>query len=263
MSRSVLITGCSTGIGRACAVELAARGHRVVATARRVGDLADLDVDLKLALDVTDDESVAAAVEQAGDIDVLVNNAGITAWAPVELLGPGLLARVLDTNVVGVARVTSAVLPAMRERRRGTIVNVSSAAALRGFPLLGAYAASKAALEAWTETLRLELSSFGISVALVEPGGVESAFAANRITVDVDAEYRPLWDRAVHALTGMRSEPISAAEVAEAIASIVADEHAPLRNPVGDVAVRILAERHTVGDAAYEAMVQRALGETS
>jgi short-subunit dehydrogenase len=167
---------------------------------------------------------------------------------------------VLDTNVVGAARVTSALLPGMRARRRGTIVNVSSAA-LRGFPLLAAYVASKAALEAWSEALRLELASFGIAVALVEPGGVTSAFASNRIPVDVDAAYRPLWERATHALTAMRSEPLSAADVAVAIADVVADEHAPLRNPIGADAVRLVAERRTVDDAAYESMVRRIVEE--
>ncbi len=240
-------------------MELAARGYRVVATARRLDDLAELDVDVKLPLDVTDDASVAVAIERAGDIDVLINNAGITAWGPVELLGPGLLARVLETNVVGVARVTTAVLPAMRARGRGTIVNVSSAA-LRGFPLLGAYAASKAALEAWSEALRLELASFGIRVALIEPAGVETAFAANRIVVDADAAYRPLSERATLALTEMRREPLSAADVATAIADVVSDEHAPLRNPVGVDAERIIGERRTVDDPAYESMVRRILG---
>ena len=258
---TVLITGCTTGIGRACAVEFAARGYRVVASARRLDDVSDLEVDVRLQLDVTDNESVTSAVERAGDVDVLINNAGITAWGPVELLGPGLLARVLDTNVVGVARVTTAVLPGMRARGRGTIVNVSTAA-LRGFPLLGAYAASKAALEAWSEALRLEVASFGIRVALVEPGGVETAFAANRIVVDADEAYRPLWERAEHAITAMRSHPLSAADVATAVADVVSDERAPLRNAVGVDAQRIIGERHTIDDSAYESMVRRILGES-
>jgi NAD(P)-dependent dehydrogenase (short-subunit alcohol dehydrogenase family) len=252
---AALITGCTTGIGRACALELAARGHRVVATARRVDDLAGLDVDLCLQLDVTDDGSVEAAIERAGDIGLLVNNAGISAWGPVELLGPDLLQRVLATNVVGVARVTSAVLPGMRARRAGTIVNVSTAA-LRGFPLLGAYAASKAALEAWTEALRLEVASFGITVTLVEPAGVESAFAANRLTVEIDDDYRALHRRAIDALTRMRGGAMRSEEVAVAIADVMHDDDAPLRNPVGADARRILEERRTLDDAAYEAMVR-------
>jgi NAD(P)-dependent dehydrogenase (short-subunit alcohol dehydrogenase family) len=259
--KSVLITGCTTGIGRACAVEFASRGYRVVATARRVEDLADLDVDVRRPLDVTDDGSVAAAVEAAGDIDMLINNAGITAWAPVEILGPGLLERVLGTNVVGVARVTTAVLPAMRARHRGTIINVSTAA-LRGFPLLGAYAASKAALETWSEALRLELASFGIRVALVEPAGVETAFGSNRINVDVDAAYRPLWERATHALTEMRRDSMSATDVATAIADVASDERPPLRNPVGADAKRLIGERRTVDDSTYESMVLGIVGAT-
>jgi len=259
MSATVLITGCSTGIGRACAVELAGRGYRVVATARRIETVEDLGGVEHVQLDVTDDRSVAAAVERAGPVDVLVNNAGISAWGPVELLGPTELERVLATNVVGVARVTTAVLPGMRERRRGSIVNVSTAA-LRGFPLLGAYAASKAALEAWTEALRLEVAALGITVALVEPAGVESAFASNRRVVAVrNGDYRPLQEGALAALAGMRSGAMAAEEVAAAIADLVDAADPPLRNPVGGDAARILAERRTIDDASYEAAIQDTL----
>jgi NAD(P)-dependent dehydrogenase (short-subunit alcohol dehydrogenase family) len=128
--------------------------------------------------------------------------------------------------------------------------------------MLGAYAASKAALEAWSEALRLEVASFGIRVALVEPAGVDTAFAANRIQVDVDTDYRVLWERATHAIAGMRSDPLSAADVATAIASIVSDERAPLRNPVGADAARIVGDRHTVDDSTYESMVRRIIEGT-
>jgi len=256
MSSRVLVTGCSSGIGRACAVELASRGYRVVATARRVEALLGLDGVEHVQLDVTDAASVATAVERAGPVDVLVNNAGISAWGPVEVLGPSVLDDVLATNVVGVARVTAAFLPGMRERRRGRIVNVSTAA-LRGFPLLGAYAASKAALEAWTEALRFEVAAFGITVALVEPAGVESAFAANRLAAEVrDDDYGSLHQRALAALTGMRAGAMRAEDVAVAIADVVAAADPPLRNPIGADATRLLGERRAVDDDAYEAAVR-------
>jgi NADP-dependent 3-hydroxy acid dehydrogenase YdfG len=147
MSR-VLITGCSSGFGRATAIELKKRGFDVVATARRPETLDDLDVDGRLALDVTDDASVAAAVRAAGDIDALVNNAGIGVSGPVELVPLGEVRRLFETNFFGVVRMIQAVLPQMRARRSGTIVNVSSVSGKVAAPLSGFYAASKFALEA-------------------------------------------------------------------------------------------------------------------
>jgi len=258
-SSRVLITGCSTGIGRACAIEFARRGYEVVATGRDAGDLADLPVAAGLALDVTDDASVAAAVAEAGEIDVLVNNAGITAWGPVELVPVDITRRVFDTNVVGVLRVTQRVLPGMRERRRGRIVNVSSAA-LRGLPLLGTYAASKAALEVFTETLRLELEAFGVDVLLAEPGAVATALATNRTVVDVGGgDYAALHERAQLMLRGMRTDALTADKVAQAIVTLAECERPALRNPIGADAERLVGERVTVDDDAYEATVLAAL----
>ena len=116
---SVLITGASKGIGRATAAEFARRGYRVVATARNPDSLADLDVDQRLALDVTDPASVAAAVRAAGEVDVLISNAGEIFYAAVEATPPGQLARLFDLNTVGALRVAQAVLPGMRARRPG------------------------------------------------------------------------------------------------------------------------------------------------
>src|SRR5204862_1181362 len=140
--RSALITGCSTGIGRATAVELMKRGHEVVATARRPEVLEDLDVTLRLALDVTSDASVAAAVAAAGEIDVLVNNAGIGVGGPVECVPIDRAQAMFDTNVWGPARMVQALAPGMRARNRGAIVNVTSLAGRAVGPLNGFYAAS-------------------------------------------------------------------------------------------------------------------------
>jgi NAD(P)-dependent dehydrogenase (short-subunit alcohol dehydrogenase family) len=260
---TALITGCSSGIGRACAIEFARRGYRVTATARRAEPLLTLAVASRLVLDVTDDQSVRAAVAAAGEIDVLVNNAGISAWGPAESLGPDLLEMVLATNLLGTARVIAAVLPGMRARRRGRIINVSSAA-LRGFPLLGAYSASKAALEAWTETLRLEVAELGVTVCLVEPGAVESSFGRNRVdVVSGQQDYEGLERQAREMLTGMRGEKLSAEEVAAAIADLAGAADLPLRNAVGPAAQRLLDERVSVDDATYEASVQSALGRSA
>ena len=166
----ILITGCSTGIGRAAAVELTKRGHDVVATARRPETLADLDVAQTLALDVDDDASVAAAVGAAGTIDVLVNNAGFGVIGPVERLPIAEGKRIFETNFFGALRMIQAVLPAMRERGSGTIVNVTSLAGRVAPPLDGIYSATKFALEGLSEALHYEVGHFGVRVRIVEPG---------------------------------------------------------------------------------------------
>jgi len=124
----VLITGCSTGFGREAAIELARRGHEVVATARRPETLADLDVAQKLALDVDCEGSVRAAVAQAGEVDGLVNNAGWSAHGPIEKVPLEAVGRMFETNFFGAARMIQALVPGMRARQRGVIVNVSSMA---------------------------------------------------------------------------------------------------------------------------------------
>ena len=178
MSR-VLITGCSTGIGRAAAVELAARGHEVVATARRVDVLDDLDVAQRLALDVDDDASVEVAVAAAGPVDALVNNAGFGVIGPVECVPLTEGRRGMETNFFGAVRMIQAVLPSMRERGSGTIVNVTSLAGRVAPPFDGFYSATKFALEGLSEALHFEVGHFGIRVRIVEPGVFGTGFQSN------------------------------------------------------------------------------------
>jgi NAD(P)-dependent dehydrogenase (short-subunit alcohol dehydrogenase family) len=193
-ARTVLITGSSSGIGRATAERFAARGWRVFATMRRPEAGAELRVlaaskGWRLstpALDVTRDGSVASAVgalfeETSGRLDVLVNNAGYYAWGPLEETSPDELRAQLETNVVGVLRVTQAVLPAMRARRAGAIVTLGSVSGLVALPVVGPYHASKWALEGMIEAWRLELAPFGVRMALVEPGPFATALHANEL----------------------------------------------------------------------------------
>src|SRR5215469_1503112 len=214
----ILVTGCSSGIGRALCAELHERGHRVIATARDVAALAGLPAYAHLALDVTDTASVAAAADAAGPVDVLINNAGVSAWAPIEMMPVSTAQRVFDTNVWGMLRVCQAFLPAMRTRRHGRVVNVSSAA-LRGYPMLGLYAASKTALEALSESLRLELAGFGVDVLVAEPAAVVTSFGSNRLPVQIaDKGYVELTERAFRYLQGMRGTSLSSEQAAQAIA---------------------------------------------
>ena len=178
----ILVTGCSTGIGRATAVEAAERGHRVFASARRLEDVADLaatGIDT-VRLDVTDGSSVADAVAtvlaRAGRIDALVNNAGYGQYGAIEDVTPEEWRRQFDVNVFGSLAVLRAVLPAMREARSGTIVTVSSVAGKVSIPFAGPYCASKHALEAISDALRVEVAPWKIRVVVVEPGPITTHF---------------------------------------------------------------------------------------
>lgn len=180
-ARTILVTGCSTGIGRAAAVTLAERGHHVIATARRIDSIAELqslgcEV---VALDVTDESSIRAAVDAAGpSVEALVNNAGYSQSGPVEEIDLADLRRQFETNVFGLVRLTQLLVPAMRERRWGRIVNVSSMGGRMTLPGGGAYHATKYAVEALSDAMRYELRPFGIDVVLVEPGPVNTNFGA-------------------------------------------------------------------------------------
>src|SRR3954471_4795258 len=202
----VLITGCSTGIGRAAAEELTSRGHTVIATARKRETLADLDVAARLALDVDSDESVAAALAAAGELDVLVNNAGVGVGGPVEKVPLAEVRRMFETNVFGAVRMMQAVLPAMRERGSGTVVNVTSVAGVAVSPLSAFYSATKFALEAITEAARLELGHFGVRVLSVEPGYIETEFGNNSTAYGEDVapydELAKIWDEAQGVISG-------------------------------------------------------------
>jgi NAD(P)-dependent dehydrogenase (short-subunit alcohol dehydrogenase family) len=186
---NILITGATAGIGRAAAILLAKKGHTVIGTGRDAEALARLDataVNLHaFSMDVTDAASVAAAAERTRELlgeaplDVLVNNAGFAAVGPVEDLPIEDWQRQYETNVIGVLRVVRTFLPAMRERGRGRIVNVSSVAGHVTLPFFGPYNSSKHALESISDALRLELAPHGIQVVVVEPGPVKTGFGAS------------------------------------------------------------------------------------
>lgn len=186
-----LITGCSTGLGRALATAVLAHGDTAVVTARDVDSVRDIadpypDSAIAVALDVTDDAQVAAAVEAAherfGGVDVLVNNAGYGYRAALEEGEEDAVQQLFDTHVFGTVRTIKAVLPGMRERRSGTIVNLSSIGARISPEGSGYYAAVKAAIEALTESLRKEVAPLGIRAFSVEPGGFRTDFAGRSLT---------------------------------------------------------------------------------
>jgi NAD(P)-dependent dehydrogenase (short-subunit alcohol dehydrogenase family) len=183
VSRAVLVTGCSSGIGRATAERLAARGFTVYATARRVEAIADLETRgcRVLALDVTDEDSMRAAVatvqDEQGAVGALVNNAGYSQSGAVEEVPMAEVRRQFETNVFGLVRMCQLVLPGMRAQGHGRIVNVSSMGANFTFPGGGFYHATKYAVEAISDALRFEVKGFGIDVVIVQPGIIRTGFA--------------------------------------------------------------------------------------
>jgi NAD(P)-dependent dehydrogenase (short-subunit alcohol dehydrogenase family) len=181
----VLITGASSGIGRACAELLASHGWRVFGTQRAAPPPAASGSSLEMiAMDVDDDASVREAVNavlaKIGRLDAVVNNAGFAVMGAVEDTADDEAKAQMETNFFGVLRVCRAVLPAMRQQRNGTIVNISSLAGLVGLPFSGMYSASKFAVEGMSESLRLEVRPFGIRVVLVEPGDYRTQISAKR-----------------------------------------------------------------------------------
>jgi NAD(P)-dependent dehydrogenase (short-subunit alcohol dehydrogenase family) len=199
-----------------------------------------------LPLDVTDPASIAAAVAQAGDIDVLVNNAGFGAAAPAELIEPATARLLFDTNTLGTLAMIQAVLPKFRERRSGTIVNVTSSVTFKPLPLLSIYRASKAAVNALSESLAVEMEPFGVRVHIVLPGRApDTSFGENAMPhlrgLD-NADYKPLIEGLFARFREDTGPVTHAADVAEAVWQAATDPNAPRRIPAGEDAVQWMAE---------------------
>ena len=261
--KRALITGCSTGIGRATATELTARGYEVIATARRPESLEDLKVAKTLALDVDADESVAAALAAAGEVDVLVNNAGFGIEGAVETVPLDEVRRAFETNFFGAARMIQAFLPGMRERGSGAVINVTSTAGIAAPPLGGYYASTKFALEALSEALHLEVGHFGIRVLIIEPGSIETRFQAN-VTDHRDEpgpyqELGALWRNAQGKLGGDQPPP-GPELVASAIADALESDKSQLRWPVGADAELVAGARQAMGYDEFETSMREVLG---
>jgi NAD(P)-dependent dehydrogenase (short-subunit alcohol dehydrogenase family) len=227
MSKVVLITGCSTGIGRHLAQRLTQLGYIVVATARKVETLDDLKVALKLPLDVTQTDSVnqaiAFALQQFGQIDTLVNNAGYTMLGALEEVSEEKTQQVFDVNVFGALRMIRAVVPHMRKQGSGRIINISSIAGKLSTPVNGTYSATKFALEALSDALQMELAPFGIQVVLVEPGAIKTRFDdtaqthARTILLNSASPYRSLYKQSDQFAASMRKDEPGPEVVSEVI----------------------------------------------
>ena len=244
--KTVLITGCSSGFGLEIARHFLDNGWNVVATMRTPRpDVLPASERLRvLALDVTDEASIRAALDAAGPVDALVNNAGIGVMYPLEGIGMESVRGVFDTNTLGTIAMTQAVLPVLRARGAGVIVNVTSGVTLAPLPLLSVYTASKAAVNAFTESLALELAPLGIRTHLVLPGRAPGTqFGANARALmggQVPEAYAPQLDAV---LSGARAPgPVTQAQdVVQAVWRAVTDPAAPMRIPAGEDALALAA----------------------
>lgn len=273
--RTVLITGCSTGIGRVAALEFLGRGWTVIATARRIDTLSDLkDKGCHVfALDVTDETSMVETLvevrDHIGSIDVLINNAGYGMYGPVEQLTTAHIVRQFETNVFGVVRLSQLVLPMMRTQRFGRIINVSSIAGRLSLPMGGAYHASKHALEAFSDALRYEVRPYGVAVSIVEPGPVRTPWAsraASSIVIEEgesDDPYREMKFAVTRALLDMTKGALGRfASTPESIARVLVhaaeSRHPRSRYRVGALAKLLLVMRWILPDRVFDLVVSRA-----
>ena len=244
----ILITGCSSGFGLDTAKFFLDRGWNVAATMRTPNPdaLPKSDRLQIIALDVTKPESISQAIAEAGAIDVLVNNAAFGLPSPVELVDAHTLRTLFETNTFGTLAMVQAVLPSFRERRSGVIINVTSSVTVKALPLIGLYRASKAAVDAFTESLALEVNSLGVRVHLVLPGrSPETKFGANAFPhlrgLD-DPDYAPIIEHVIANIRDTSGPVTHANDVSEAIWRVATDSSSPLRTPAGADAIAWMAE---------------------
>ena len=246
--KTVLITGCSSGYGLETARYFHAQGWNVIATMRTPReDLLPRSTRLRvLALDVTKAESIAAAIEACGPVDVLVNNAGIGVVGVFEATPMATVREVFETNTFGVMAMTQAVLPQFRARRSGVVVNVTSSATLAPMPMVAVYTASKMAIEGFTASLALELEAFNVRVKLVEPGyGPTTRFTSNtgpRMDGLIPEAYAPFAQR-IFASFAQPAAVTTESDVAEVVWRAANDASGQLRFPAGADAVALAQSR--------------------
>lgn len=266
MKKTVLITGTSSGIGRATAKHFHELGWNVAATMRvpeNEKELSALDNVRVYALDVTDPQSIQHTVDNVikdfGGIDVLVNNAGFGLFGPFEEASQEKIDRVFATNVFGVMNMIRAVLPHFREKKNGSIVNVTSVGGLAGLPMNSIYHATKFAVDGFTESLYYELEPFNIHVKVVAPGGVATDFAGRSLSVTMDRENHPYAKQLGHIMEAFgqrRGNYTGPDAVAQVIAEAATDESPRLRYLSGADAEQLLAARRHSSDAEYFTLVK-------
>ena len=272
MSKTILITGCGSGIGRMTAKFFHDKGWNVVATVRSNPEddqeLNALDNVLVLALDVTKEDTikdaVKAAVERYGKIDVLLNNAGYGSYGILEATPERAIRMQYDVNVIGTLLVTKGVLPYMRREGDGIIINISSMGGKITFPMGTLYHGSKFAVEGMSEALSYELEGIGVTVKMIEPGMINTNFTETTVSLlNVDesqTEYKPFVDKVLAGMQQASSENSEPIVVAEKIYEAATDGKNQLRYIAGADAEQLIAARKQMDDSEYLAMIKGQMG---
>lgn len=267
---TILITGASSGIGRSSALRFQSEGWNVIATMRDPAgsDLIDLDDVLVTRLDVTDTASINTAVnagiDRFGAIDVLLNNAGYGAYGPLEAFSTDRIRRQFDTNVIGLLEVTKAVLPHMRARRSGTVVNISSIGGQITFPLGTLYHGTKFAVEGLSEALHYELQPLGIRVRIIQPGMIKTNFGGRSFDFAMDdslADYAPSAEAMGRLFGKLASNPSSPEVVADVIWQAATAPGDQLRFRAGPDASDLLDRRKAQDDATFIGGIKALMAE--
>ena len=265
MSQTIFITGSSTGLGRATALLFAAKGWTVIATMRnpdKETELGKVPGITLMPLDVTDPAQIAETAKAAlalGPIDVLFNNAGYGLAGAFEGATDEQLVNQLNTNLLGVMRVTQAFLPALRDQGHGLILTTTSIGGLVTFPFNSVYHAAKWGLEGWSESLAFELASFGVRVKTIAPGGIATDFASRSLVFTPHPAYMAAIAKTMAAFTDpdRRTQSSTAEQIAEAVWEIVHDDSDHVSNPAGADAKANYAQRLAVGVDAFRAGIRQ------
>lgn len=255
--KTIFITGASTGLGKAAAKLFQSRGWNVIATMRNPQaetELTQLENVTLLPLDVTSMEQIQSTVKKAleiSDIDVVFNNAGYGLIGPLEALEDDQILKQLDTNLLGVIRVTKEFIPYFREKKSGMFITTTSIGGLLAFPLGSTYHATKWALEGWSESLSFELNKFGIDIKTVSPGGIKTDFISRSLDTGAKPEYQEMIDSMFSNTESIMEGASEPETIAEVVYEAATDGKKQLRYIAGEDAKALYAQRLEIGAEAF------------
>lgn len=261
--KTIFITGASSGLGKAAAKLFQSKGWRVIATMRnpeKETELSPLDNVILYPLDVTNSEQIkeiAKKVLESETIDVVYNNAGYGLIGPLEALSDEQIVKQLNTNLLGVIRVTKEFIPYFREKQSGLFITTTSIGGLIGFPLTSTYHATKWALEGWSESLSFELNSFGIGIKTVSPGGIKTDFMNRSLDIATLPEYQPLFDSLFSNMETVMQNASSAEQIAEVVYEAATDGKDQLRYVAGNDANAFYSQRLEIGAEEFRKQIAK------
>ena len=258
--KTIIITGASTGLGKATAKLFSAKGWKVIATMRTPENEKELNLVSNitlLPLDVTNPDQIKATTQKAiasGNIDVVFNNAGYGLMGPLESTTDGQLVRQLDTNILGVIRVTQAFIPHFREKQNGLFITTTSIGGLITFPFSSVYHATKWALEGWSESMAFELKKIGVGIKTVSPGGIKTDFLSRSADMSAHPDYKKWVDQMFAHISEDHFTP--ADQIADVVYEAAIDGKEKLRYIAGEDAKALYAQRLQSGDEAFRKQME-------